>query len=401
MRIVIIGTAYPLRGGIAHYVSLLSQTLIRRGHDVKVITFKRQYPKFLFPGKSQEETSPLPKPSPHEVGRGTRTEGALGEGAVTTDIIIDSINPLTWRKTGATAAAFKPDLIIFKYWIPFFAPAYGVIARTAKRITQMLGKECKIAFIADNVLPHENRPGDLMLTKFAFRAVDYFIVQSESVERDLKSLDPHAKFIRLNHPIYEIFGERIERSEARKKLSIPDDAHAILFFGYIRKYKGLDILLRAMPRIIEALPDIRLIVAGEFYGDEKEYRSIIQELRIPAKNLVLATDYIPNDAVALYFSAANVAVLPYRTATQSGIVQIAYNFDVPVIATNVGGLAEIVIDGISGIIADVATPEAIAEAVLRYFQMALETQLTEGVKQEKRKYSWDTFAEGIEKMHTT
>jgi len=190
----------------------------------------------------------------------------------------------------------------------------------------------------------------------------------------------------------------MERSEARKKLSIPDDAPAILFFGYIRKYKGLDILLRAMPRIIESLPDIRLIVAGEFYGDVKEYRSIIQELRIPAKNLVLATDYIPNDDVALYFSAANVAVLPYRSATQSGIVQIAYNFDVPVIATNVGGLAEIVIDGISGIITPDATPDAIAEAVRRYFQQSMEPQLTEGVIQEKKKYSWNTFAEGIEKL---
>ncbi len=398
MRIVIVGTAYPLRGGIAHYVSLLSQTLVKRGHDVKIITFKRQYPKFLFPGKSQEESSAATKPSPHEVGRGTRTEGALGEGAVTTDIIIDSIDPLTWRNAGIEAAKFKPDLILFKYWIPFFAPAYGVIARTAKRLTRKQGKLCKIAFIADNVLPHEKRPGDILLTKFAFRAVDRFIVQSEAVEQDLKSLVPNAKFIRLDHPIYEIFGERINRSEARKKLSIPDDAPAILFFGYIRKYKGLDILLRAMPRIIESLPEIRLIVAGEFYGDEKEYRSLIQELRIPAKNLVLATDYIPNDDVALYFSAANVAVLPYRSATQSGIVQIAYNFDVPVIATNVGGLAEIVIDGISGIIAKDATPEAIAEAVLRYFQLALEPRLTEGVKQEKKKYSWDTFAEGIERL---
>jgi D-inositol-3-phosphate glycosyltransferase len=398
MRIVIVGTAYPLRGGIAHYVSLLSQTLVRRGHDVKVITFKRQYPKFLFPGKFQEESSPAPKPSPHEVGRGTRTVSALGEEDVIADAIIDSINPITWRKAGAAAAAFKPDLIIFKYWIPFFAPAYGVIARVAKRITRKLGKECKIAFIADNVLPHEKRPGDLMLTKFAFRAVDYFIVQSESVERDLKSLDPNANFIRLDHPIYEIFGERINRSEARKQLSIPDDAPAILFFGYIRKYKGLDILLRAMPRILESLPEIRLIVAGEFYGDEKEYRSIMQELRLPATHLVLATNYIPNDDVALYFSAANVAVLPYRTATQSGIVQIAYNFDVPVIATNVGGLAEIVIDGKSGIIAADATPESIAEAVLRYFRQSMETQLTKGVIQEKKKYSWGTFAEGIEKL---
>lgn len=383
MRIVIVGTAYPLRGGIAHYVSLLQQTLLRRGHEVKVITFKRQYPKFLFPGKSQEEITNEQLPI-------TKEEAA--------EQIIDSINPITWMKAGAAAAKFKPDLILFKYWIPFFAPAYGVIARTAKRLTRKHGKECKIAFIADNVIPHEKRPGDLMFTKFGFRAVDFFIVQSEAVERDLKLFDPGAKFIRLEHPIYEIFGQRMDRLDARNKLAIPLDAPAILFFGYIRKYKGLDILLRAMPTILQQLPELRLIVAGEFYDDEKEYRSLIQELRIPAKNLVLATDYIPNENVTIYFSAANVCVLPYRSATQSGIVQIAYNFDVPIIATDVGGLAEVVKEGISGLIASEATPETIAKKVIQYFQKNLEYTLTDGVLDEKQKYSWDAFAEGIERL---
>jgi len=387
MKIVIVGTAYPLRGGIAHYVSLLAQTLIRRGHEVKVITFKRQYPKFLFPGKSQEET----------VDKNPQTI-RQSPIAVPAEILIDSVNPITWMKAGAVAAKFKPDLILFKYWIPFFAPAYGVIARTAKRLTRKHGRECKIAFIADNVLPHEKRPGDLMFTKFAFRTVDYFIVQSDAVERDLKHVDPTARFVRLEHPIYEIFGSRTDRTHARQKLGIPEDAPAILFFGYIRKYKGLDILLRAMPRILERLPELRLIVAGEFYDDKKEYRSLIDSLGIPVKNLVLATDYIPNEEVALYFSAANVCVLPYRSATQSGIVQIAYNFDVPVIATDVGGLAEVVKDGSSGLIASEATPGAIAENVIHYFQEKLEPPLTEGVIQEKQKYSWDAFADGIEKM---
>ncbi len=382
MRIVIVGTAYPLRGGIAHYVSLLAQTLVRRGHDVKVITFKRQYPKFLFPGKSQEERSNLHNEVP--------TTGPSAEQ------IIDSINPITWMTAGARAASFQPDLILFKYWIPFFAPAYGVIARTAKRLARKHGKQCRIAFIADNVLPHEKRPGDLAFTKFAFRAVDYFIVQSDAVERDLLRLDPKAQFLRLEHPIYEIFGQREERRQSRTKLNIPEDAPAILFFGYIRKYKGLDILLRAMPTMLQRLPELRLMVAGEFYGDEKEYRSLIADLKIPAKNLVLATDYIPNEEVALYFSAANAAVLPYRSATQSGIVQIAYNFDVPVIATDVGGLAEIVKDGVSGLIARDPTPEAIAAKVIDFFDRNLEEPLREGVVQEKQKYSWDAFAKGIE-----
>jgi glycosyltransferase involved in cell wall biosynthesis len=379
MRVLIVGTAYPLRGGIAHYVSLLYKTLKERGHWVHIISFKRQYPKFLFPGKTQEES---------------------GETAITlaSDAVIDSVNPLSWMKAGAVAAKYDPDVLIFKFWLPFFAPAYGVIARTAKRLTKKHGKECKVIFIADNVIPHEKRPGDLAFTKFAFKAVDFFIVQSEAVERDLKTIDPKARFIRLEHPVYEIFGERQDRNDVRAKLGIPNDEPVILFFGYIRKYKGLDILLRAMPRIMQELPELRLIVAGEYYGDKPEYEALISELKLPAKNLVLKTDYIPNEDVASYFSAANATVLPYRSATQSGIVQIAYNFDTPVISTDVGGLAEIVKDGVSGLIVAEATPEVVAKQVVRFFREGLEQTLTDGVKEEKKKYSWDTFVEGIEQL---
>ena len=384
MRIIIVGTAYPLRGGIAHYVSLLYQTLAKRGHSVHVLTFKRQYPKMLFPGKSQEEQ-----------GAAMVSKTAV---PIESEAIIDSINPITWMKAGYVAANYNPDLLIFKFWIPFFAPAYGVIARVAKRITRKRGHECKVLFIADNVIPHEKRPGDLAFTKFAFRTVDFFVVQSDAVEYDLKRVDPSAKFVKLPHPIYELFGPRMDRIQARKSLDIPLDAPTILFFGYIRKYKGLDILLRAMPAILKQLPELRLIVAGEFYSDRAEYLSIIRELKIPEQNLVLATDYIANEEVAKYFSAANVAVLPYRSATQSGIVQIAYNFDTPAIATDVGGLAEVVIDGKSGLIAHEEAPEAIAEKVIEFFERGLEKELTAGVVQEKQKYSWDAFVSGIEKI---
>jgi len=379
MRILIIGTAYPMRGGIAHYVSLLYRTLEQRGHTVHILSFKRQYPKILFPGKTQEEASETAIP-------------------LKSDPVIDSINPISWMKAGAVAAKFKPDLLIFKFWMPFFAPAYGVIARVAKRLTRKHGKECKVLFIADNVIPHEKRLGDLAFTKFAFRSVDYFVVQSDAVGRDLKVVDPGAMFIKLAHPVYEIFGARMDRAAARQSLGIPFDAPAILFFGYIRKYKGLDIILRAMPQMLKALPEMRLIVAGEFYDDEAEYRALIQDLNIPSKNLVLATDYIANEEVAKYFSAANVVVLPYRSATQSGIVQIAYNFDTPVIATDVGGLAEVVIDGNSGLIASDATPPTVADKVIEFFQSDLEAAFTAGVIEEKKKYSWDTFVEGIEKL---
>lgn len=382
MRILIVGTAFPLRGGIAHYVSLLYKTLKQRGHWVHIVSFYRQYPKMLFPGKTQEEAGETSIP-------------------LESDAVIDSINPKSWYDAGKLAAKYQPDLLIFKFWLPFFAPAYGVISRVAKRITRKNGKECKVLFIADNVIPHEKRPGDRLFTNFAFKAVDYFVVQSDSVERDLLSVKPDAKYVKLQHPVYEIFGERVDRADARRSLSIPADAPTILFFGYIRKYKGLDLLLQAMPSIIAKYPEMRLIVAGEYYSNEAEIKALIDELKIPAKNLVLATDYIANEEVAKYFSAANAVVLPYRSATQSGIVQIAYNFDAPVIATPVGGLPEIVIDGTSGLITKDSEPASIAQKVLEFFDRDLEAKFTQGVIEEKKKYSWDTFVEGIEHLMQT
>jgi glycosyltransferase involved in cell wall biosynthesis len=377
MKFVIIGTAYPLRGGIAHYVSLLYDALRTRGHEVKVITFSRQYPKILFPGTSQDEKGDAGIP-------------------IESVQVIDSINPLTWRKAGKLAAEFEPDAVIFKFWLPFFAPAYGMIARTIKKEMRKKEKKTNIIFIADNVIPHEKRPGDRALTNYAFKAVDTFIVQSSAVERDLKLVKPDANFIRLEHPVYEIFGKTIPMKDARAKLGIADDAQVLLFFGFIRKYKGLDIILHAMPELIKKYPKLILVVAGESYSGEDDFRALIKELAIPDANLKLFTDYIPSEDVALYFSAANVAVLPYRSATQSGIVQIAYNFNLPVIATDVGGLAEIVIDGTCGLIAPEPTPEAIEKAIVNYFDNSLEAKLRDGVCEEKKKYSWESFVKGVE-----
>lgn len=383
MRIVIVGTAYPLRGGIAHYVALLAETLRKRGHDVHVLTFSRQYPKLLFPGKSQEEAA---------------SAGDEFQNIEPAEQVIDSINPLTWMKAGWIAAKHQPDMVIFKFWLPFFAPAYGVIARIVKRRATKEGRDCKIVFIADNVIPHEKRPGDISMTRYAFRSVNTFVVQSNAVERDLMRVMPSANFAKLPHPVYENFGKRVVQAEARRSLDIPETSPVILFFGYIRKYKGLDILLRAMPKLLKAMPELRLVVAGEYYGNEAEHNALIHDLKIPKENLVLATDYIPNSEVAKYFSAANVVVLPYRSATQSGIVQIAYNFDLPVIATDVGGLAEVIIDGVSGLISKESTAEAIAERVIHYFRFGLESKLRQGVIEEKKRYSWDSFAEGIERI---
>ena len=371
MKSVIVSTAFPLRGGIAHYVSLLKAHLSTK-HEVSVITFKRQYPKFLFPGKFQEEKGEATgeRPSPQ---------------------VVDTINPVTWFKAGRMAASFKPDLLIFKYWMPFFAPCFGVIARVAKKRSG-----CKVLFICDNVLPHEKSPLDRALTSWLFKAGDYFIVQSKSVEKDLLSLldAPSYKFV--PHPVYEIFGKGVEKSAARRKLGIRDDEKVAIFFGYVRKYKGLHILLDAVASIPAGL-NFKLVVAGEFYDDERPYREQIARLGIEDR-VKLFSDYIPNEDVALYFSASDVVVLPYVDATQSGIAQIAYNFEKPVITTNVGGLAEVVIDGRTGIVIPPNSPEKLSAAMARFFDEGLGESLAAGVAEQKKLYSWDNLVNAIEEL---
>ncbi len=371
MRLVIVSTAFPLRGGIAHYVSLLRDHLSRR-HDVSVITFKRQYPKFLFPGKSQEEKGELTgeRPNPQ---------------------VVDTINPLTWFKAGRMAASMNPDLLIFKYWMPFFAPAFGTIARVAKKRSN-----CRVLFICDNVLPHEQTPVDRLLTSWLFKAGDYFIVQSRSVEKDLLSLlkSPPYKFV--PHPVYESFGKGIGKTEARKKLGIGGNENVALFFGYVRKYKGLHVLLESVAKALTTF-DFTLIVAGEFYDDEKGYRQQIQRLGIGHRVRVFS-DYIPNDEVSVYFSAADVVVLPYIDATQSGIVQIAYNFDKPVITTDVGGLAEVVLDGQTGLVVRPNSSDELAAALARFFRENLGESFSSGVSEQKKLYSWDNMVTAIEQL---
>lgn len=365
MKIVIVGTAYPLRGGIAHFNSLLATYLGIR-HDVEIYTFKRQYPKLLFPGKTQNETG--------------------GESpAVPVKQLIDSINPFNWLRVAKEIRKQKPDLLIFKYWLPFFGPCFGTIAKYVKR-----NSKTKVLFICDNVIPHEKRLGDIAFTKYAFKQVDYFIVQSKSVETDLLSLFPDAKYKLAPHPVYEIFGTSLDKIQARKILNINSE-RVILFFGYIRQYKGLMVLLDAMSKI----SDLTLLVVGEFYDDENKYRNRVKELKI--ENYVqFVSDYVPNDKVSIYFSAADVVVLPYLSATQSGITQIAYNFDKPVIATEVGGLAEVVIDGKTGFIVPPNEPQKLADAISNYYSEKKEKEFSENVKIEKKKYSWDNFVKTIE-----
>jgi glycosyltransferase involved in cell wall biosynthesis len=371
MKIVIISTAYPLRGGIAHYVSLLYQHLLKH-HEVSVITFKRQYPKFLFPGKSQEEkgesSSLLPSVQ-----------------------VIDTLNPFTWYKAGKIAAQQKPDLIIFKYWMPFFVPSFGFAARIAKRKSG-----CKVLFICDNVIPHEHTPFDKALTSWLFKAGDYFIVQSKSVEKDLFSVVKNPKYRFVPHSVYEIFGSPIEKKEARDKLHIDSHERVALFFGYIRKYKGLHVLLDAAQKALEKIK-FKLLVVGEFYDDEKSYRQQIEELNLK-DDVMVFSDYVPNNEVAKYFSASDVVVLPYIDATQSGIVQIAYNFNKPVITTDVGGLAEVVVSGKTGIVVQPNSSVELAGAITEFFSEDLAEKFAEEVAKQKKLYSWDNLVNAIEEL---
>jgi glycosyltransferase involved in cell wall biosynthesis len=370
MKIVIVGTAYPLRGGIAHYNALLYKYLSKK-HNVEIVTFSRQYPKILFPGKTQDE------------------QGGI-ENALPTEQLIDSINPFTWYTAAKAIARKKPDLLIFKFWLPFFGPCFGTISRLVRRWTQ-----AKVLFICDNVIPHEKRFGDKAFTRYAFRSVDAFIAQSAAVEKDLNSFWPGSHYALVPHPVYEIFGRGLPKDKARAALGVADE-WVILFFGYVRRYKGLHILLDAMPAILKSIK-LKLLVVGEFYDDEQKYRAQIAEKGLQ-ENVLVHSDYVPNEDVSKYFSAADVVVLPYISATQSGIVQIAYQFDKPVIATDVGGLSEVVLDGRTGFIVKPEAPEAVADAVVRFYKEGRESEFVRNVQEEKKKYSWDNLVQAIEKL---
>ncbi len=369
MNIVIVGAAYPFRGGIAHHTALLYRELSKR-HHVQIITFKRQYPSFLFPGKSQFDSDDMI--------------------SVPTEQLIDSMNPLNWISVGRTIRRRRPDLLIVTYSIPFFGPCYGTIARVATRNTNT-----KVLFLCHNIIPHEKRPGDALFTRYALSAGDCFIVQSDSVERDLKSLFPQARYKRIHHPVYNVFGNPVDKQQARKELNIERE-RVLLFFGYVRPYKGLGVLLDAMPLILQQL-EVQLLVVGEFYDDKQKYVEQIQRLGLN-NHVTLTSDYVPNEIVAKYFSAADVVVLPYRSATQSGIAQIAYNFNKPVIATNVGGLGEIVRDNVTGFVVPPDDAGRLSDAVIRFYDEHREQEFTANVETEKRKYSWENMSEAIESL---
>lgn len=369
MKIVIIGTAYPLRGGLAVFNERLAEVLMQQGHDVEIITFSLQYPSFLFPGKSQFSEESAPK-------------------NLNISIQINSVNPFNWLQVGKKLQKAKPDLIIIKYWLPFMGPCFGTILRIAKK-----NKHTKVVSILDNVIPHEKRIGDVAFTKYFLNPVDAFVSMSNEVLSDLRTFEPNKPAVFSPHPVYDIYGENVVQNEAQSFLKLPHNKKYLLFFGFIRKYKGLDILLEAMTDERIKAMDIKLIVAGEYYSDQSFYEEIIKEKKL-SNQLFLFTDFIPNDKVKYYFCAADCIVQPYRSATQSGISQIAYHFEKPMIVTNVGGLPEIVPNNKVGYVTEVS-PKAIADAIVKFYTENNAANFASNLKIEKQKYSWDYFVENL------
>jgi glycosyltransferase involved in cell wall biosynthesis len=374
MKIIIIGSAYPFRaGGITSYNERLARAFTERGDEVIIYTFSLQYPGFLFPGTTQYSTEPAP-------------------ADIDIRVRINSINPFNWCSVGNELKKLNPDLIIVRYWIPFMGPCFGTILRKVKK-----NKHTKIVCIADNVVPHEKRLGDTAFTKYFLKPIDSFITMSEKVLADLKIFEPNKPAVFVPHPLYDNFGEQISKDEARKKLDLPVDQKIILFFGFIRKYKGLDILLDAMKILKDQQPSphIKLLIAGEFYGDRKPYDTQIDQLGIK-DDLILRTDFIADSEVKYYLCAADVVVQPYRDATQSGVTPLAYYFEKPMIVTNVGGLPSLVPDNKVGLVAE-PNAVSIANKIIEYFEKG-EQYFLPYLIEEKKKYSWQNMTTSIIKI---
>ena len=373
MKITILSTAFPYRGGIAVFTERLARAFQAEKDDVNISTFSLQYPNFLFPGKSQYSSSEKPKD-------------------LTIVQEVNSINPLNWVWLGLKLKKQKADILILKYWIPFMAPCLGTIARIVKR-----NKHTKVIVVIDNLIPHEKRFGDHLLNTYFVNSVDGFVAMSESVFNDLDQFGANKKKVLGVHPLYDNFGEAISKENAIVRLSLDKNYKYILFFGIIRKYKGLDILLEAFADNRLQNQDLKLIVAGEFYEDAKPYYDLIEKYNL-SDSVVLATKFIPDEKVVDYFCAADIIAQPYKNATQSGVTQIAYHFEKPMLVTNVGGLNEIVPDHKVGYVCE-PNAKDVSNCLVDFFSKDKESEFIEGVKQEKSKYSWDKMIENIKSLH--
>ena len=374
MKIIILGTAYPYRGGLATFNERLAGEYQKQGHEVEIYTFTLQYPGFLFPGKTQ--FSPDPAPDHLTIYRK-----------------VNSCNPFNWVKVGKEIAKKNVDMVVFAYWMSFMAPSMGTIARKIRR-----NGHTKIIALVHNMIPHETNLLDKFLPPYFVKSMDGFMALSESVIKDIEKFDKRNCPKRFSpHPIYDHYGERLSRETALSQLNLNPDNRYVLFFGFIRGYKGLDLLLEAFADNRLKEDSVKLIVAGEFYGAPEPYLKQIKELGIEDR-VVLCTDFIPDSEVNRYFSAADIVAQPYKTATQSGVTQIAFHFEKPMLVTNVGGLPEIVPDGKIGYVVE---PDAkhIADALCRFFEENKREEFERNVVEEKKKYAWSKFVEVMDEVY--
>jgi len=372
-KVIIIGSAHPLRGGLSNFNERLARAFNEAGFNTTIFTFSLQYPSVFFPGKSQYSSEP--KPTDLDIR-----------------VAINSVNPINWLIWGRKIKKMRPDIVVMKFWIPFMGPCLGTLARIIRS-----NGYTKVITIIDNIIPHEKRMMDKTLAGYFSRSVDGFVTMSRSVLQEVELFNKKSPRIFSPHPIYDNFGEKIPKAKAREQLGLDANGKYILFFGFIRDYKGLDLTLKAM-----ALPEIRqqnikLLVAGEFYTDPGPYHRIIEEFDL-GESVLLHTDFIPDSKVALYFSAADLVVQPYKSATQSGVTQIAYHFEVPMIITDVGGLAEFVPDGKAGYVV-APDPVSVGEGISKYFNNPDKDDFINHIREEKKKYSWDYFVNNIVHLH--
>ena len=372
-KVIIVGPAFPLRGGIANFNEALCREMVNEGVDVQLISFSLQYPGFLFPGKTQFDQGEKPK----DISIHTK---------------INSVNPFNWIKVARYIKSQRPGLVIIRYWLPFMGPCLGTIAKIIKRSTSI-----KVIAITDNVIPHEKRAGDNILTRYFIRQCDGFIAMSKAVLQELSIFTSTDKKVFLPHPIYNIFGNKVEKTISKQELKLDPSANYLLFFGFIRQYKGLDLILQAMAdKRIKKL-GIKLLVAGEYYEDPAPYEKIIQENEL-TDAIILHTHYIASDMVKYYFCAADMIVQPYRSATQSGVTQIAYNFERPMLVTNTGGLPEIVPHGKVGYVTAIDA-FAIADSIVDFYSNKREQQFAENTVAEKQRFLWSSFVKGVHDLY--
>ncbi len=380
-KIFIIGPAYPLRGGPAQFNENLCAELNKEGHDAQIISYSLQYPNFLFPGSSQFETS------------------GKAPAGIKIHTLINTVNPFNWFKVARFIKKEKPDFILFRYWLPFFGPALGTIGRLVKSKTKVLA-------LTDNIIPHEKRFGDKPFTKYFVNSCHGFIAMSKTVLNDISKFSDTKNKAYSPHPMYETYGPAVSMEEARKKLNLNAKDKIILFFGLIRHYKGLDILMEAMAdaeiknaKVIPSGQNIKLLIAGEFYEDKQPYLDLIQKHNLQDQ-VILHDKFIANDEVRYYFCASNLVAQTYRNATNSGVTMVGYFYEKPMLVTNVGGLAEIVPDNKCGYVVETSAPK-ISEKIIEYFSQNKENEFTQNVRIEKKKYEWTEFIRVLLNLYKT